>query len=108
MRLKPVQESRYGVYVWRMPNGDVVGDDQGNFMQIQAEEGDLKRVQAITEAARSFGITEGAPYFLPGRRPVDDEEHQRQKTRLELGLIPDEYDWAAWAEEEKRRRQNDR
>jgi hypothetical protein len=34
----------------------------------------------------------GRPKFLSGRRPIDDEEFEYQKKRLEFGLVPDPLD----------------
>lgn len=106
MGVKVVKETEYGVYVWQMPNGSIVGDDEGHWMCISAKEGDLRKVQALQDAARSYGIEEGTPLFLPGTRKVTDDEWAEQKARMELGLIPDDYDAAAWAEEIEDARRN--
>lgn len=104
MKITPVEETDIGVYVWRMPDGRWVGDDEGNFASISAQKGDLKRIHQLTELVRSCGVQEGAPYFLPGRRKVSDEEFEEQKDRLNAGLLPDEYDIPALIEELNQRR----
>jgi hypothetical protein len=91
-RVKEVQETKYGVYVWEMPDGKWVGDDEGHYMLVPATQGDKDSIKAITDAAKSYGIEEGGPVFLAGRRKVTDEEYSLQETRLKLGLTPDPYD----------------
>lgn len=103
-KVTTVQETPYGIYVWVMPNGAVIADSDGpdrNYLCINARQGDLKAMAAITREVRSYGITEGEPFFIPEVHKVDDEEYYRQKERLEQGLIPDPLDIGAWREEER-------
>lgn len=97
-----VEETRYGLYVWQMPNGSVVTDEERNYLCIAAEKGDLVKMATIRAAARSYGIEEGGPLFLAGHRKVTDEEFEEQKRRMEDGEIPDIYDSAALREELRR------
>lgn len=99
-----IDEVEYGVYVWKMPDGRYVGDDQGNFLSINSMRGDLQKMAALRSAVSEFAITEGEPHFLSGHRKVDDEEYERQKERMESGLIPDELDAPAYADELRGRR----
>lgn len=94
-RISSVQETPYGLYVWRMPNGQIVGDDEERFLSIAAKEGDLSKIVELQRAVRHYGITEGGPLFLPGRRKVTDEEYAEQVARMEMGLTPDPYDVGA-------------
>ncbi len=98
-RKQIVEEVGYGVYVWEMPDGKWVGDDQGNFLNISSMKGDRKRMQQLKDAVRQYGITEGKPYFLAGHRQVTEEEFEEQKRRMAFGLIPDELDVPAFREE---------
>lgn len=91
-KLKEVAETKYGVYVWQMPDGKWVGDDEGHYMLIPSVYGDPIKIKMLTEAARSYGVIEGAPKFLPGRRKVSDEEYAEQEARLKAGLTPDPWD----------------
>lgn len=106
MGLQVVKETEYGVYVWKMPDGRIVADEEGHWMCIASKEGDIRKVQALQDAARSYGIEEGTPLFVEGARKVTDEEYAEQVERMESGLIPDEYDAAAWAEEIKNARRD--
>lgn len=96
-----VDEVPYGVYVWEMPDGRWVGDDEGNFLSIAAMKGDRQRVQQLKDAVAHYGVTEGKPTFLSGHRKIDDEEYERQKQRMAWGLVPDEHDVPAMMEELK-------
>jgi hypothetical protein len=103
--LKPVEEDfPYGVYVWEMPDGSIVSDDEGRRMNIQAKRGDQRRIDELRKAALSFGVETGAPLFVPAGRPVTDEEYDRQQFRLSMGLLPDDQgDIPALLEEMKHR-----
>ncbi|QPL13686.1 hypothetical protein SEA_MINDFLAYER_46 [Streptomyces phage MindFlayer] len=107
-RMQVVDEAAYGVYVWEMPNGQWVGDDEGNFLSIAAMKGDQKRINELTEAVRHYGIMAGKPYFLSGHRKIDDDEFEYQKQRQSFGLIPDENDIPALVSEQIYKEHNDR
>lgn len=96
-----VDEVNYGVYVWEMPDGRWVADEDENWLCIASMRGDLRRMQELAAAARSFGIEEGHPEFLAGHRLVSDEEYETQKQRMAWGLIPDDHDIPALAEDLK-------
>lgn len=84
-----------------VPDGRPVGDDQGNLLSISAIKGDLKKIKLLQDAAAYHGVHEGSAVFLSGRRKVTDEEYEEQKLRMAWGLLPDEYDVAALAEEQR-------
>jgi len=98
-----IQEVPYGTYVWEMPDGRWVADDQGNYMGIFCMQNDAKAVAQLVQAARAHGIRTGKPVFLDGARQIDDEEYEHQKQRMAWGLIPDPQDAAALAEERRAR-----
>jgi hypothetical protein len=107
-KMQVVEEAAYGVYVWEMPNGQWVGDDEGNFLSIAAMKGDQKRINELTQAVRHYGILVGEPVFLSGHRKIDDEEFEYQKQRQAFGLIPDENDIPALVSEQIYKEHNDR
>ena len=86
------EESILGIYVWEMPDGRWIGDDDGNFLSITSKKGNKSKVDALVREVRSYGIHEGRPKFLSARRKIDDEEFEYQKKRLDWGLIPDPLD----------------
>ena len=98
-RVTEVEETDYGLYLWEMPNGALVADDQKNFLNIPSKKGDQSKIKQLTDAVRSFGIQEGRLVFLAGNRRVTDEEYEYQKQRMEWGLIPDELDYGAARDE---------
>jgi hypothetical protein len=95
-----IEEAEYGIYVWEMPNGQWVGDDDGNFLSIAAMRNDRSRIEEISKAVRYYGINDGKPVFLSGHRKIDDEEFATQQQRQMFGLIPDEYDIPALVSEQ--------
>lgn len=98
-KVKIVEETDYGLYIWEMPDGKIVSDEDKNYLNIPAKRGDLSKIKALTDAVRSYGINEGKAIFLSGHRRVTDEEYEYQKQRLEWGLIPDEMDYGAARDE---------
>jgi hypothetical protein len=95
---------RFGVYLWQMPNGSYVADQDKNFLSIASEFGDAIRIQKLKDAVRSFGITEGKPMFFPGHRKVSDEEYQEQLARASAGLVPDTEDIGALVDDLRNKR----
>lgn len=95
------EETSLGIYVWEMPDGRWIGDDDGNFLSITSKKGNKSKMDALAREVRSFGIYEGKPKFLSGRRKIDDEEFEHQKQRLEWGLVPDPLDIGNYKDEMK-------
>lgn len=87
-----VEETRLGIYVWEMPDGRWIGDDDGNFLSVTSTKGNKAKIDALAKEVSSYGIYEGQPKFLAGRRKIDDEEFEYQKQRLNWGLTPDPLD----------------
>lgn len=87
-----VEETRLGIYVWEMPDGRWIGDDDGNFLSITSTKGNKSKIEALAEVVKSYGIDTGQPKFLSGRRKIDDEEFEHQQQRLKWGLTPDPLD----------------
>lgn len=87
-----IEETTLGIYVWEMPDGRWIGDDDGNFLSITSKKGNRSRIDALAREVRSYGIDVGQPKFLAGRRKIDDEEFEHQSERLKWGLTPDPLD----------------
>jgi hypothetical protein len=96
--------TRLGIYVWEMPDGRWIGDDDGNFLSVTSTKGNRSKVDALAREVRSYGIHDGKPKFLAGRRKIDDEEFEHQTKRLEWGLIPDPLDIGNHKDEMKKLR----
>ena len=96
------EESTLGIYVWEMPDGRWIGDDDGNFLSVTSKKGNRSRIDALAREVRTFGIYEAGPKFLSARRKIDDEEFEYQKQRLNWGLIPDPMDIGNYKDEMKK------
>lgn len=92
IRQEVIEETTLGIYVWEMPDGRWIGDDDGNYLSITSTKGNRSRIDALANEVASFGISEGRPLFLSGRRKIDDEEFEYQHQRLKWGLTPDPLD----------------
>ena len=93
----------FGLYCWQMPNGAYIQDEEQNFLNIPAELGDERKIEALKRAVANFGITEGHPVFFPGHRQIDDEEYEHQRERMRSGLVPDTEDIGSLLDDVKAR-----
>jgi hypothetical protein len=98
MKITQVEEVNHGIYVWQMPDNSVVMDEDGNYLSIPSIRGDIRQIQKLKNAAKNYGLTEGKPLFFSGHRQVTDEELEEQKSRAELGMVPDPQDLPAMME----------
>jgi hypothetical protein len=96
------EESTLGIYVWEMPDGRWIGDDDGNFLSITSKKGNRSNINALAREVSTFGIHEGRPKFLSARRKINDEEFEHQKQRLDWGLVPDPFDIGNYKDEMKK------
>lgn len=91
--------------VWQTPEGEFLTDDDGNFMHVFCTNQDPKiiaaAIRALADAAKGYGYPDGKAVFWAGRRPIDDEELERQLARADQGLVPDPLDIAAIRDEER-------
>lgn len=103
---KAVEETPWGMYVWKTPDGEVLGDDDGNIMNVFCMKGDRKAIAALADAARHYGFAEGEPVWWSGKRRINDEELEEQTMREKLGLTPDPLDYGALRDEERSKKHN--
>ena len=92
LRMRVEQETPYGLYVWKMPDGRYVGDGEGRLMAIASAQGDLKRIAKLAAEAKALGIEEGEPHYMPDKYPVSDHEYEEQQERMESGIMADPAD----------------
>jgi hypothetical protein len=95
MRVTPIDEVNWGLYVWQMPDNSLVMDEEGAYLSIPSLKGDIRQIKKLKDAAKHYGLEEGQPMFFAGHRPVTDDELEEQKSRLQLGLVPDVQDTPA-------------
>ena len=96
-----IEDSVLGIYVWEMPDGRWIGDDDGNFLSVTSKKGNRSRIDALAREVSSYGIYEGQPKFLSARRKINDEEFAEQEQRLKWGLVPDPFDIGSYKDEMK-------
>lgn len=102
-KLTEVRETNLGVYVWQLPDGNFLADEDLNILSITAMRGDLRAMAEISKVAKYLGY-EGTPIFAEGRRKISDDEWEEQNWRIENGLIPDPYDIGVYKENLRRGR----
>lgn len=95
------KQGEHGIYVWKLPDGSVVKDSNGNTMNIPARKGDIEAMSKITKAAAYYGFPDGKPEFMAGVRRITDEEYSEQLNRMKEGYIPSETDIGAWMDAAK-------
>jgi hypothetical protein len=98
MKVTPVEEVSWGLYLWQMPDESVIMDEEGGYLSIPSFKGDIRQIQKIKRAAKEFGVNEGKPIFFSGHRQVTQDELEEQKQRAELGMVPDPQDLPAMME----------
>jgi hypothetical protein len=95
MKVTPVDEVNWGLYMWQMPDDSLVMDDDGGYLCIPARKGDVAQINKLRKVAEGEGLDEGKPIFFAGHRMVTQEELEEQKSRGALGLVPDPQDLPA-------------
>ena len=98
MKVTPVEEVSWGLYLWQMPDESVIMDEEGGYLSIPSLKGDIRQIQKLKRAAQEFGVNEGRPIFFSGHRQVTQDELEEQKQRAELGMVPDPQDLPAMLE----------
>ena len=78
----------WGLYFWRLPDGHLFKDQDGNLLNIPSMRGDLSKIAELRKAAAYYGQPEGEAWFYAGIRRATDEQYEEQKQRLKEGLIP--------------------
>ena len=79
---------QYGLYMWRLPDGKLFTDDDGNYLNIPAMYGEISKIAELREAAAYYGQPEGTPYWKAGLQRATEEEYSEQVDRLKEGYIP--------------------
>jgi hypothetical protein len=105
MKITPVEEVNWGLYMWQMPDETLVMDDEGGYLSIPSLKGDIRQIKKLKDAAKHYGLDEGKPIFFSGHRQVTDTELEEQKSRSNMGLVPDPQDMPAMMEYVKESRE---
>ena len=91
----------WGLYFWRLPDGHLFKNENGDLLNIPSIEGDIGQMAKIRQAAAHYGQPEGEPWFYAGVNRATDEEYEEQLDRLDQGLIPSMNDIGAVAAAKK-------
>ena len=78
----------WGLYFWRLPDGHLFHDGEGNLLNIPAMKHDLSKIAELRKVAAHYGQPDGEPWFYPGIKRATDEQLSEQKDRMKQGLIP--------------------
>jgi hypothetical protein len=78
----------WGLYFWRLPDGHLFHDGEGNMLNIPAMKGDLGAIAQIRDATKAHGQPEGEAWFYPGIKRATDEEYAEQMDRMKQGELP--------------------
>lgn len=99
--ISQVEEVPWGMWVWELPSGEILGDGDGNVMNCMIWDRAHREAgkRAIAQAAKSYGFGEGEAVWWSGVRAIDDEQLEEQIERAKAGLVPDPLDIAAINEE---------
>ena len=96
-----VEEVPYGMYVWECADGEILGDGDGNIMNVFCMKGDKRAIEALTAAAKHYGFEDGKPVWWSGKRRINDEQLEEQEARARMGLVPDPLDYGAIRDEQR-------
>lgn len=88
----------WGLYMWKLPDGRLLQDGNGNYLNVPSTRHDITKIAEIRNAARYFGKPEGEPHFEPGVNRATDSEREEQEQRMAAGEILDN-DFGAIADE---------
>jgi hypothetical protein len=81
-------KSTYGIYVWRLPNGDFFQDDDGNTLNVPSVKYDIQKMKALSDAAAYYGQPQGEAVFLAGTGRATDDQYREDIERMASGYTP--------------------
>ena len=92
MNMKPIEEAKYGVYVWEVTGRGILVNENHDPLRVNAFKGDLSKMAEIRRAAAHYGFPDGKPVFWAGKRAISESEYEDQMVRQAQGEIADPYD----------------
>jgi len=99
VKITPIEkQGDWGLYVWKLPNGKILGDADGNVLNIPGASHDLAAMLKIQQAATEYGYPDGAAVFKAHVSRISEDEYAEQVGRMKAGLIPSYTDQGAWAD----------
>lgn len=96
----------WGIYVWQMPDNNILGDKDGNVLNVPSIRGDIRNMNAIRRVVENdLQIHVGQPIFLEGAQPLTQDEHDGQMEQMLNGFVPS-LDVASHIDDAKRKKKN--
>ena len=106
VRRQVIADTGYGLYLWEMPDGRVIADQDGNYLNVPGRPMDVYRMNELTQFVHNvLQIKEGKPVFFPNRRRVSQGEWEDQMERTLDGKMGDPIDPGNQKAREGRREQ---
>lgn len=88
MKKTKVRESDVGVYIWELPNGNVLANTEGEILNVPSVFGDLSKMVELQVAAKHYGYPEGRAVFEEVHRCTDQEYQDQMQQLIETGTTP--------------------
>lgn len=86
--MKVQEQDGYGVFLWRLPNGNYLADTQRRMLSCNGFRGDITVMAAMARAAAEAGFPDGQAVWEKALK-VSDEEYEEQEAELLAGRTPD-------------------
>lgn len=81
-------KAEYGIYCWKLPDGRLLGNEEGDPLVIDAYRNEKPRIEMLREAAKGYGYPDGEPIFFPGKKPLTREQWELEQELIEQGIDP--------------------
>lgn len=88
IKVRKEKQSDVGVYVWKLPNGNILADSDGNILNCPAVRGDIGQQIAIAKAARHYGYPDGTAVFEEVHRCTESEYQAQMDQLINQGISP--------------------
>lgn len=88
-KIKAVESTaEYGLYVWKLPNGEYFTDGDGNTLNVPSMKFDIQKMNRLAEAAAYYGAPDGQAFFMAGVGRATDSMLAEDTERMASGLTP--------------------
>lgn len=88
MKMKKIKQSDVGSYVWKLPNGNILANEDGEILNCPAVRGDIGQQIALAKAARSLGFPDGHAVFEEVHRCTESEYWEQMDQLVNHGVSP--------------------
>lgn len=88
LKKSKIRESDIGVYVWQLPNGNILADTDGNILNVPSEFGNLSKMVELQVAAKHYGYPDGKAVFEEVHRCTEQEYQDQMQELIERGTTP--------------------